>query len=103
MTQQYQRLAIRHVRLLGIIAGLAVVSSILLSGVGDVLSIGANVTTTAAANTTSTGAAAHPRTHSPPASPRPPTPLRARTRNREAHPASGTSSGPGTPGVPGPD
>jgi N,N-dimethylformamidase beta subunit-like, C-terminal/Domain of unknown function (DUF4082)/Bacterial Ig-like domain/Bacterial Ig domain len=58
MTQPYQRLAKGPVNLLGIIAGLAVVSSIMLGGGGDVLSIGANVAATAAANTISTGAAA---------------------------------------------
>jgi hypothetical protein len=58
MTQPYLRLAKSHVNLMGIIAGLAVVSSILLSGGGYVLSIGANVATTAAANTTTTGAGA---------------------------------------------
>jgi hypothetical protein len=57
MTQLYLRLAKRHVNLLEIIAGLAVVSSILLSGGGDVLSIGANAATTTGPNTTSTGAA----------------------------------------------
>jgi hypothetical protein len=58
MTQPYQRLAKGPVNLLGIIAGLAVVSSITLSGGGDVLSVGANVATTVGANTTLAGAAA---------------------------------------------
>jgi hypothetical protein len=58
MTQPYQGLAKGPVNLLGIIAGLAVVSFITLSGGGDVLSIGANVTTTVGANTTLAGAVA---------------------------------------------
>jgi hypothetical protein len=55
MTQPYQRLAKRHVSLLRIIAGLAVISSILLSSGVYALSIGANAATTAGANISSTG------------------------------------------------
>src|SRR6266511_4557523 len=58
MTHLYQRLTKRHVNVLGIITGLAVVSSILLSGGGLLLSNGVSIATTAGANAASLSMAA---------------------------------------------
>src|SRR5262249_55898772 len=58
MTQLFQRLTKRHVNVLGILTGLAVVSSILLGAGGYVLSSAANISMAVLTNAASVGAAA---------------------------------------------